>query len=537
MRSSFLLPRPLASTAAPLLMALGLLGVACSEGESSSPADTTTSSGGDAASGGSGGATTSGGAAATGGAGGSGGTTPVAIVDNPDAKAALVVTVDYDDEKQTIDGFGTSSAWGATPSAANFDAFFSKSKGAGLSILRNRIPFREASDNNDNFMGGGNYTYTTINAGTENEHKKFTLNWGNWDLAKTKALITKIKSSSDYEIAHYMSTPWTPPNNATSKWKLGVADYANHPEVGGYLDPSHYADYADVLADYALEFEANMGVPLSALSLQNEPNYKVTYESADWSDAQFHSFIAVLKSEFEKKGVGTSLPNLRIVAPEDPNFKETLLLPTLNDASTEPVVGIVGVHQYEFGSWNESSYAPPVLTTSLAKGKRIWMTEWNTGDTFSSKTEMEQALLLGRLIDMDMTTASLNAFIYWWCSSLVDDAENPRKLLWVLGQYSRFVRPGAVRLGHTGSLGAGVRISTYRSPDEGQLIAVVVNASEDDVTFALDAGTNGLGDVAQRRTSDSEDLTDAGEVTGGYHYVNVTAQKAAVTTFVAPLLR
>jgi len=42
----------------------------------------------------------------------------------------------------------------------------------------------------------------------------------------------------------------------------------NTPEVGGTLDPAHYADYADVLADYVLGYKAKMGVDLTVLSLQ-----------------------------------------------------------------------------------------------------------------------------------------------------------------------------------------------------------------------------------------------------------------------------
>ena len=47
--------------------------------------------------------------------------------------------------------------------------------------------------------------------------------------------------------------------------------------MGGYLDPNHYADYADALADYVLGYRAKMGVDLTALSPQNEPNFRCTY--------------------------------------------------------------------------------------------------------------------------------------------------------------------------------------------------------------------------------------------------------------------
>ncbi len=45
-----------------------------------------------------------------------------------------------------------------------------------------------------------------------------------------------------------------------------------------------------------------MGMPLSALSLQNEPNFKASYESADWSAEQFHNFLGVVARRIRQEG-------------------------------------------------------------------------------------------------------------------------------------------------------------------------------------------------------------------------------------------
>ena len=247
--------------------------------------------------------------------------------------------------------------------------------------MRNRVPFRENPSNDDQFINknaDGTYKSTTAADGS----KTFSLNWFGWDLTNTNGLISDIKAKgADYQVARFMSTPWTPPNNSVSKWKVSdsykTMDYSK-PEVGGTLDPSHYADYADVLADYAIGYRDRFGVDLSVLSLQNEPNFQCTYESANWTAAQFHDFFVVLKSEFTKKGIFSRFPNLKIMAPEYQNVKEDLIVSTLNDSNTADLLGIVGVHQYEFGKNNATSYTPPALSQSLAAGKRIWMTEFST---------------------------------------------------------------------------------------------------------------------------------------------------------------
>jgi len=446
-----------------------------------------------------------------------------------------VVKVSYGVTRQRIDGFGIATSWGVVPPTAQLDAFFSVSKGAGLSILRNRVPFRESPANNDNFMGAGNYNFTTTGTGSE-AYKTFTLNWNNWDLAATRKLIAVLNANADYQVPTYFSTPWTPPNNNTSRWKLGVADYVNSPEVGGYLDPAHYQDYADVLADYVLGFASKMGAPLTALSLQNEPNYQVTYESADWSDEQIHSFLTVLRTEFEKKGVFSALPGFSILAPEMENFTESLLLPSLADSNTASLIGIVGAHQYEFGPWNVASYAPTPLTKSIAAGKKVWVTEWST-NAFKAETPLSSALIFARLLQSDFTAANVGAYVHWWYKDLVDSNGLPNKNLWALGQFSRFVRPGSYRVEATNHIGNDLLLAAFKDSAGTGLTLVAINRGTADTSFAIQLDSGILGDVSSFRTSASEDLQNLGSTSSRGSFVNVTAPAQSISTFVTSVQR
>ena len=247
----------------------------------------TTATGGAVGTGGTatGGTTTSGGTANSGGASAGG-----ALATNPGANGR------FSQAKQVIDGFGVSTAWLYPPQAAVKtavdDVLFSVSNGAGLSLVRNRIPFRENPSNDDKFINknaDGTYQYTTNSDGSKTSRSIGPTGI----LSNTSSLISDIKAAgADYQVTKFMSTPWTPPNNSVSKWKISdsykTIDYINAPEVGGGLDPTHYADYADVLADYLLGYKAKMGVDLSVLSLQNEPSFQCTYESCDWTAAQLH---------------------------------------------------------------------------------------------------------------------------------------------------------------------------------------------------------------------------------------------------------
>jgi O-glycosyl hydrolase len=449
---------------------------------------------------------------------------------------------------QVIDGFGVSNAWLYPPNAsaktAVYDALFSVSKGAGLSLLRNRIPFRENPSNDDKFINknsDGTYQSTTAADGS----KTFSLNWFNWDLTNTSGLISDIKAKgADYQVTKFMSTPWTPPNNSVSKWKVSdsykTVDYSK-PEVGGTLDSSHYADYADVLADYALGYNAKFGVDLSVLSLQNEPNFQCTYESANWTDAQFHTFFATLKTEFAKKGVFGRFPNLKIMAPEFQNVKEDLIVSTLADSNTSSLLGVVGVHQYEFGKTNATSYTPPTLAKSLAAGKAIWMTEFSTA-AWAQDTSMTDGLLVARLVHMDLAVAQMSAFIYWWAwgsgNGFLVQVNGSQvtvpKRLYALGQYSRFVRPNWVRVDTAANPATGVYLSAFKNPAGDQIAVVAINTGTSQVPLALTIDAGRFGALTSYRTSASENIANVGTVTAGAT-ANVTLAPSSVTTFVGPV--
>ena len=450
---------------------------------------------------------------------------------------------------QSIDGFGVSNAWLGPPDASIkttiYDALFSLSKGAGLSILRNRIPFRENPTMDDKFMKK-NTDGTYASAASPTGGKTFSLDWGNWDLTDTSTLIGDIKAKgADYQVTQFMSTPWTPPNNSVSKWKLSdsnkTLDYVNTPEQGGYLDPTHYADYADVLADYALGFKAKMGVDLTALSVQNEPNFQCTYESADWTAAQFHDFFGVLKTEFTKKGVFTQLPTLQLMAPEFQNVKEDLILPTLADSGTAGLIGIVGVHQYEFSQANVSSYQPPVLTNSLNAGKRVWMTEFSTA-AWGNDASIVDGLIVARLVHMDLTAAGMSAFNYWWSwgsgngflVTVNGTSVLVPKRLYALGQWSRFVRPGWHRVNATASPATNVYLSAFKDPTGGQIAVVAINTATSQASLPLSIDAGKFGTLTLYRTSASENLANVGTLTGGAT-VTATLPASSVTTLVGAI--
>jgi len=462
----------------------------------------------------------------------------------PPGMADGTLAIDPASTAQVIEGFGGANAWSSLPSdpaarARVVDLLFSKSRGAGLSMLRNRIPFREQSGNgstipdyNDHFLtyaSGQNYQYVTNPDGT----KTFSLDWNNWDLAGTRALIAAVGAlGDDGGLAVVFSSPWTPPNNATTGWKIGVPDPINYPQIGGTLDPAHYADYADLLADYANQFAGKMGVPLAALSIQNEPDWKADYESCAWTAAQVHDFLAVMKAELAKKG---SPGGLRILAPEDADFEETLVLPSLADPDTADLVGVVAVHQYDYA---ETNFAAKPLPTVASHGKPLWMTE--VSQNTANDATIVDGLYWARMIHTDLTLAQVNAFSYWWLWSSssskqalvgVDGATvTENKRLFTLGQYSRFVRPGWLRLAVATAPAAGVLSSAFRDAGGTMLAVVLINPGTEARTIDLPLAAGSYGALSAWRTSATESLAEVGAVSVHATVARVALPAQSVTT-------
>jgi len=475
----------------------------------------------------------------------------------------------YDNIKQTIDGFGGSDAWMTLPSnaaAANevVKLLYSKTEGAGFTILRNRIPFRErlAGDtepsHNDGFLRRNNdNTYNYTESGGV---KTFNLNWNSWDLAGTKNLITRIKNlgaDGPGDQLTIMSTPWTPPNNRVTRWKEDVTGAGslngainwNTPDVWGRLKRAFYNDYADLLADYVKNFQANMGHPLSVLSIQNEPNMKVSYESAYMNGNDIRDFLKTISERFPLKSVFVN-----IMAPEFENYDinfNSMVKPSLDDQVSNNVLTHIALHQYNAG-WDSGITAGTVnglayFPQIAASGKRFWQTEIsNLGPHCPDDHGIENALYYARMIHFNMTMAGTNAFLFWWLWQNTDSNEVmggslitvrngttviPAKRLYAMGQYSRFVRPGWVRIEAEAEPVKGVFISAYKNPSGNEIAIVMINTNVSSVDLSIGMGANRFESLNSWRTSSSENLTSLGkqEFNGGN--ADISLSQKSITTF------
>lgn len=183
---------------------------------------------------------------------------------------------------------------------------------------------------------------------------------------------------------------------------------------------------------------------------------------------------------------------------------------------------------------------------SIAPNLRLWQTEFGILGNICGQlngspknTDINYGLYVAKVIHNDLVVANVSAWDWWLSVSpynysdalvYVNDAANTydlnalktdgtvsdSKQLWCFGNYSRFIRPGMVRVGASISdisdptVAAGSQmISAFKDKANKKIVIVLVNMSSNDKRYSLDTSSINLaGDVFQSyTTSASNSLT------------------------------
>jgi glucuronoarabinoxylan endo-1,4-beta-xylanase len=379
----------------------------------------------------------------------------------PSTAGAATATINLSQTNQTLRGFGGASVWLGQLSDANMNTLFGTGAGTiGLSILRIRI----APDNN----------------------------W-NDELQNAKKAIARG--------GIVMATPWTPPASMKT----------NNNVVGGKLKTTEYSNYANYLQGFS-NFMSSNGAGLYAISIQNEPDIQVTYESCDWTASDLLTFA--------RNNAGAI--STRVIMSESFNFNKAYTDPILNDAQARANVDIIGGHIYGSGL---SDY--PLARNN---GKEVWMTEHLNTDT--SITGVIQTAK--EMVDC-MAVGNYNAYLWWYLKRFygpIDDNGNRTKRGCVMAQFARWIRPGYVRVGATYNPSTNVYVCAFKSGNAVRIVAVNSGTSSVNQQFSISGGA--VPSTFQRyRTSSSEDLATLGTINTSGGQFTASLPGRSITSFVS----
>jgi glucuronoarabinoxylan endo-1,4-beta-xylanase len=375
-----------------------------------------------------------------------------ASASEPAGRAPGACSIDLTNIQQPIRGFGGSSAWHGQLTDADCDKLFTT---LGLSLLRVRID------------PDGNWTDEIENA---------------------KKAVARG--------ATVFASPWSPPPS--------MKDNGN--AIGGSLLPANYSAYANWLNSFTTTMSQN-GVPLYAISVQNEPNINVTYESCNWTSDQMKNFMV------NNAGV----INTRVMMPETFNYLKSYADPILNDPAGSANTDIAAYHWYganRFGAWDNAT----------SKGKDIWMTEF-----FSNDQSLNASIATAVDIHKFLTLNRANAYVWWWMKNLdcnfITDTEIYKRG-YVLGQFAKFVRPGYNRVGTFG----GSNITAFTNGTKAVVVAINTGTGSVNQTFTFQNGT--VTSVTPYVTSGTKNLSQQAIVNVAGGSFTYTLEPKSVTTFV-----
>lgn len=300
------------------------------------------------------------------------------------------------------------------------------------------------------------------------------------------------------------------------------------------LQTNRYKDFATFLAKVTKHYES-LGYPVKYISPLNEPQYSWDsnkQEGSGWTNNQIAQVTRDLDTALTEEGSNAkillaeagSYPYLYQAKANDPAHSNQIH--EFFDASSSNYLGnlehmpnIIGGHSYwTDANWDElKSVRNKLRDACAAKSLKAYQTEWSmlgsryNGSHFKgydNSDDFDIAMYLSQVIHHDLASANISSWCFWTAmdpsrynhksrfllinlkpssgqyGDISDSGTHEAmKTLWVLGNYSRFIRPNYTRVNITEGLDKNCFGTAYISPDNNTLVAVITNFNNSACTF------------------------------------------------------
>ena len=445
------------------------------------------------------------------------------------------MTIDASVSYQTIRDFGASDCW-TTEYISDYFSETEKAKGA-------KWLFSQQMDGNGNPEGIGLSCWrVNIGAGSatqgadsnieEETHRTecFLNQDGSYDWTRQDGQQWFMRQAKEYGVEHFLLFSNSPPIYYTKNGKAN----ANNQNISCNLKTTCFDDFAEFLATVAKHF-VDEGYNVTYIDPVNEPqhDWKNGQEGSPWENSDITKLAKYLDKSIASRGLDT-----KILIPEAGSLaclyagtsaRGNKQIEAFWKRGTSTFIGnlaslapVVAGHSY----WTVGS--DEILRDVREKARKeaekygleVMQTEWSMLDdapstsigfpaNYADASKMSIALYMGKLIQCDLTIGNMSGWSYWtafaqetWghknrfhlirVNTIGDTGEESYgnlksggkltadKNLWVLGNFSRFIRPGYKRIGLESSLQGEAEdglllASAWLSPDENEVVTVMVN--------------------------------------------------------------
>ncbi|MBL0356395.1 MAG: glycoside hydrolase family 30 protein [Chitinophagaceae bacterium] len=390
----------------------------------------------------------------------------------------VCVFVDPNKTYQTFLGIGgaltdaAAETWAKLPAAKQEEllkAYFNKTAGIGYTVGRTNIASCDFSSSS--------YMYVQ-----ENDKELNT-----FDIApdrKFKIPFIKAAMAAAGGKLNLFASPWSPP--AFMKDNNDILQ-------GGHLKKDYYASWANHFVKFIKAYEKE-GMPVWAISIQNEPMAKQRWESCIYSAEEERDFLKNnLGPTMEKAG----LKSRKIIVWDhnrDLMFQRAQTY--FDDPQASRYAWGIGFHWYENWSGGEPMYENVKRVHEAYPDKNILFTEgcverfemsrvndWKLGERYGKSMINDFNNGMGGFTDWNILLDETGGpnHVGNFCFAPVHADTKTGELIYTnayyyIGQFSKYIQPGAKRITSAASR-SQLLTTAFRNPD-GTTVVVVMNQSD-----------------------------------------------------------
>jgi glucosylceramidase len=389
-----------------------------------------------------------------------------------------LINVFEDVEFQTVQGFGGAFTEAAAVTLQKMSpekqreivkAYFSPESGHGYTFCRTHIHSCDFALDN----------YTYVEPG-DRELKTFSVER---DRSALIPFIREAMRTAGTPLTLFAS-PWSPPDWMKSNGQMNG---------GGKLLPEYRESWADYFVKYIRAYEEE-GIAIWGVTAQNEPNAAQSWDSCLYTAEEERDFVRdCLGPALERAGLG----HVRIIVWD--HNKERIYdraKTILSDPAANRYVYGVGFHWYsgdhfeglaavqrkypdkaliftegcvafheKTGPWESGEQYGHDILGNLNHGMSAW-TDWNLLlDERGGPNHVANFCSAPIMADTQTDTIYYQSSFYY------------------IGHFSRFIRPGAVRIGFSRYTDR-LETTAFRNPD-GSVAVVVMNRTDEEIPFVL----------------------------------------------------
>lgn len=427
---------------------------------------------------------------------------------------------------QTIEGFGASDCWtvqyvgkywNSREKEKAAEYLFSREmdqsgnpKGIGLSIWRLNI-------------GGGTIEQgdsSNLNTDITRRAECFLKQDGTYDWSKQIGQQWFLSRAAEYGCESFVAFSNTPPVHMTRNGK----GYA--PKDGAAnLQHDKYDDFAEFLVNVIYNLEKKHNIEFDYISPVNEPqwDWSSTYqEGSPWHNNEIKRVVEELDNAIRNKKLNCNIliteagswDNLY----EQKSRASNQIYDFFNEKSPNYIGHIKTIRNEICGHsyWTDSNHKQikevrmRAYEEAQKYGLKLVQSEWSLLNkpplegfpkSYEEATYMDIALYMAKIIHADLVFANVSSWSFWtsmdielWgfknrfnllrlhtpkndVKSIMEGGYvSSVKTLWALGNYSRFIRPGYIRIGMPGYDELGnIMATSYISPNKKEIVSVYIN--------------------------------------------------------------